>query len=102
MFTTTLVTAQVKYLSGPELDNDKNSKVNRMIAGDDNSFYCYRIRSKGRGTSFFIEKYDKKNLTPAFSSEISLEDGDDKNNCENDPTDSRGISQVKKVKALRI
>lgn len=83
LFCTTLVTAQVKYQAGPELDNDKDSKVNRMIGGDDNSFYCYRIRSKGRGTSFFVEKYDKKSLTPAFSTEISLEDGDEKTVIEN-------------------
>jgi hypothetical protein len=83
MFSTTLLNAQVKYQAGPELDNDRNSKLNRMIGGDETSFYAYRIRSKGKGTSFFVEKYDKKNLSPAFSSEISLEDGDDKTIIEN-------------------
>jgi hypothetical protein len=73
---TTLGTAQVKYEAGPELDNDRDNKLNRMIGGDDNSFYCYRIRSRGKGTSFYVEKYDKKNLTLGFSQEISLEDGD--------------------------
>lgn len=80
---TTLAIAQVKYQAGPELDNDRNSKVNRMVGGDDNSFYCYRIRSKGKGTSFFVEKYDKKSLNAVFSSEISLEDGDDNTVIEN-------------------
>lgn len=72
----TFATAQVKYEAGPELDNDKNNKLNRMIGSDDNNFYCYRIRSKGRGTSYYVEKYDKKALTLGFSQEISLEDGD--------------------------
>lgn len=74
--------AQVKYQAGPELDNDRDNKLNRMIGGDDNSFYCYRIRSKGRGTSFFVEKYDKKSLSQVFSQEISLEDGDTKTKIE--------------------
>jgi hypothetical protein len=80
---TTLSTAQVKYQAGPALDNDRDSKVNRMIGGDDNSFYCYRIRSRGRGTSFFVEKYDKKSLNIGFSQEISLEDGDNNTKIEN-------------------
>lgn len=64
--------AQVQMTDGPPLDNDKNNKMNRMLGGDENSFYCYRIRSKGKGTSFYIEKYDKKSLKPLFSKEISL------------------------------
>ncbi len=66
--------AQVKLTNGPELDNDRDNKMNRMLGGDDNSFYCYRIRSKGKGTSFFIEKYDKGSLKPAFSKEVNLDE----------------------------
>ena len=40
--------AQVQMTDGPALDNDKNNKMNRMLGGDDNSYYCYRIRSKGK------------------------------------------------------
>ncbi|HWY10737.1 MAG TPA: hypothetical protein VN026_05390 [Bacteroidia bacterium] len=64
--------AQVQLNNGPELDNDRDNKMNRMLGGDDNSFYCYRIRSKGKGTSFFIEKYNKKTLKPDFSKEVNL------------------------------
>ena len=64
--------AQVQMTDGPALENDKNNKMNRMLGGDDNSYYCYRIRSKGKGTSFFVEKYDKKTLKPLFSKEINL------------------------------
>jgi hypothetical protein len=64
--------AQVQLTNGPELDNDRDNKMNRMLGGDDNSFYCYRIRSKGKGTSFFIEKYNKKTLKPEFSKEVNL------------------------------
>jgi len=64
--------AQVQMTDGPALENDKNNKMNRMLGGDDNSYYCYRIRSKGKGTSFFVEKYDKKTLKPLFSKEVNL------------------------------
>jgi hypothetical protein len=66
----------VKITNGPSLTNDVDNKMNRMIDGDENSFYCYRVRSKGKGTSFFVEKYDKKTLKPEFSKEINF--GDDK------------------------
>ena len=66
--------AQVTVTEGPKLNNDPDSKMNRMLGGDDNSFYCYRVRSKGKGTSFIIEKYDKVSLKPVFSKEVNLED----------------------------
>ena len=66
--------AQVKVTNGPELENDRDSKMNRMLGGDDNSFYCYRIKTKGKGTSFFVEKYNKKSLKADFSKEITVED----------------------------
>jgi hypothetical protein len=66
------VGAQVSYLPGPALENDRDSKMNRMLGGDDNSFYCYRVRSKGRGTSFYVEKYNKTSLKTEFSKEINL------------------------------
>ena len=66
--------AQVTVTQGPKLNNDRDSKMNRMLGGDDNSFYCYRIRSKGKGTSFIIEKYDKVSLKPVFSKEVNIED----------------------------
>lgn len=66
------IAAQAKMTNGPGLQNDKNNRMNRMLKGDDNSFYCYRVRSKGKGTSFYVEKYDKSSLKPEFSKEISL------------------------------
>jgi len=41
---------QAVLTNGPELTNDPDNKMNRMLGGDDNSFYSYRIRSKGKGT----------------------------------------------------
>ncbi|MFT3704008.1 MAG: hypothetical protein QM802_16700 [Agriterribacter sp.] len=66
--------SQVQYAAGPELDNDRDNKLNRMIDGDDKSFYTYRIRSRGKGTSFYVEKYEKTKLMPSWSKEIVLED----------------------------
>jgi len=70
--------AQVQYTAGPALDNDRDVKVNRMLAADDNSFYCFRIRTRGKGTSYIVEKYDTKKLQPIFSKEVVLDDDDAK------------------------
>ena len=69
-----MAVAQVQMTDGPALENDKDNKMNRMLGGDENSFYSYRIRSKGKGTSFFVEKYDKKTLKPVFSKEVNLDE----------------------------
>jgi len=78
LFTIAFATAQVQYSAGPALDNDRDVKVNRMLAGDDNSFYSFRIRTRGRGTSYVVEKYDAKKLQPIFSKEVVLDDDDAK------------------------
>lgn len=44
--------AQVKVVEGPELNNEEENKMNRMINGENGEFYSYRIRTKGKGTSF--------------------------------------------------
>lgn len=64
--------AQATYFPGPPLENNRDYKMNRMLGGDENSFYCYRVRSRGKGTSFYIEKYNKSSLKPVFSKEISI------------------------------
>ncbi|MFT3949993.1 MAG: hypothetical protein QM763_23710 [Agriterribacter sp.] len=68
-----LVNSQVQYSAGPELDNDRDNKLNRMIDGDDKSFYAYRIRSRGKGTSYYVERYEKTKLMPSWSKEITLD-----------------------------
>jgi hypothetical protein len=83
LLTAACATAQVQYTAGPALDNDRDVKVNRMLAGDDNSFYSFRIRTRGRGTSYIVEKYDKKKLAPVFSKEVNLDDEDAKAWIEN-------------------
>lgn len=66
--------AQATMTNGPELENDRDAKMNRMLGGDENSYFCYRIKTKGKGTSFIVEKYDKKTLKPLFSKEINLDE----------------------------
>ena len=58
--------------NGPALENDRDNKMNRMLEGDNESFYTYRIRSKGKGTSYFVEKYNKAALKPDFSKEVDI------------------------------
>ncbi|HXU27759.1 MAG TPA: hypothetical protein VN698_11060 [Bacteroidia bacterium] len=65
---------QVQVTKGPNLANDKKNTMNRMLGGDDNNFYCYRVRSKGKGTSFYVEKYDKASLKPLFSQEVNVDE----------------------------
>jgi hypothetical protein len=72
VFSSLTSSAQVQMTNGPELENEKDNKMNRLLKGDDNSFYSYRVRSKGKGTSFYVEKYNKGTLKPEFSKEISL------------------------------
>lgn len=67
-----LAYSQATIINGPALDNDKENKMNRMLGGDENSFYSYRIKTRGKGTTFFIEKYDKKSLKPLFTKDINL------------------------------
>ena len=69
---TKLQAQSVQVNNGPDLTSDPDANLNRMIEGDENSFYCYRVRSKGKGTSFFIEKYDKKTMKLGFSKEVDL------------------------------
>src|SRR6185295_3647065 len=83
LLTARIAFTQVQYVPGPELDNDRDVKMNRLLEGDDKSFYSYRIRSRGRGTSFYVEKYDKSKLQPVFSKEIGLDDEDLKTNIIN-------------------
>lgn len=72
LFLNTAVNAQVQMTDGPPLENDVDNKMNRMLQGDGDSFYAYRVRSRGKGTSFYVEKYNKNSLKPEFSKEINL------------------------------
>jgi hypothetical protein len=65
--------AQVEVTNGPELPNEKIEKMNRLMEGEDGNFYAYRVRTKGKGTSYFVEKYDKNKMNQIFSKEIIQE-----------------------------
>src|SRR5687768_4694178 len=64
--------AQVKVNQGPELGNEEDNKMNRMIDGENGAFYSYRIRTKGKGTSYLVEKFDKASLKTVFSKEVDI------------------------------
>lgn len=63
---------QVKVEEGPALNNEVDNKMNRMIEGEDGAFYSYRIRTKGKGTSYLIEKFNEGDLKTAFSKEVEI------------------------------
>lgn len=64
--------AQVQVKEGPELNNEPDNKMNRMIEGEEGFFYSYRIRTKGKGTAYLIEKFDKSSLKTVFSKEVEI------------------------------
>ncbi len=72
-FVPIFLSAQITFENGPELNNDKDWKVNRLLEGDDGTFYTYRVRTKGPGTSFYIEKYSKDGMSLVFSKEVEME-----------------------------
>lgn len=65
--------AQIKCENGPQPENDRDSKMNRMIEGGNDYYYCYRVRSKGKGTSHIIEKYSRNDMNLIFSKEITVD-----------------------------
>lgn len=69
---TFFVSAQVKVIEGPPLNNEVDNKMNRMIEGEDGAFYAYRVRTKGKGTSYLIEKFDEASLKTVFSKEVDI------------------------------
>jgi hypothetical protein len=58
--------AQVEVLNGPELFADPDIKFNRQLGGDAEHFFVYRVRSRGFGTDFYLEKYSKVTLEREF------------------------------------
>ncbi len=64
--------AQVKFKSGPDLGNDEDDHMNRMIEGENGSFYSYRIRTKGKGTVYIIERIDQASLDAKFATIVPL------------------------------
>ncbi len=66
--------SQITVSHGPELQTDRDFKMNRIIGGDAEHFYVYRIRSRGFGTDYYIEKYNKQSLKREFLKPIPLPD----------------------------
>jgi hypothetical protein len=65
--------AQVDITNGPENEFGGIIKMNRLLQGDDGDYYSYRVRTKGKGTSFYVERYSKSELKPLFSKKIDVE-----------------------------
>lgn len=76
---TQLSVGQISIREGVVLDVEKGAEFDRVIGSDANSFYVYRVKTKGAGTHYFVEKYDRKTLNVVFSKDIKLEDFPDAN-----------------------
>lgn len=66
------LSAQIEVSDGPELYSDKDINFNRVIGGDKDNFFVYRVRSKGFGTDYYLEKYSKAELKRVFIKELPL------------------------------
>jgi hypothetical protein len=66
--------AQISIKEGVVLDVEKGAEFDRVIGSDNNSFFVYRVKTKGAGTHYFVEKYDKKTLNMTFSQDLKLEE----------------------------
>jgi hypothetical protein len=77
----TYASAQLEVENGPDLDNNKTWKMNRMLEGDGDNFYAYKIGKKG-GLTFIVEKYAKTELKPQFSAEIQFEEDEKRSTIE--------------------
>lgn len=66
--------AQITIKEGVVLDVEKGAEFDRVIGSDNTSFYVYRVKTKGAGTHYFVEKYDKKSLNMIFSQDLKLEE----------------------------
>ncbi len=64
--------AQVKFNAGPDLGNSEDDHMNRMIQAENGVYYAYRIRTKGKGTNYFIEKFDQSSMKPVFTKEVEI------------------------------
>lgn len=59
---------------GEAVDPEKNARFNSLLGVDDESFYVLRVKTKGRGTKYFVESYDKKSFAQTFSVDLRLDD----------------------------
>jgi hypothetical protein len=64
--------AQPKVKEGPDLGNEVDDHMNRIIQGENGAFYAYRIRTKGKGTTYIIEKFEEGSLKSVFSKEVEI------------------------------
>jgi hypothetical protein len=64
--------AQPKVKEGPDLGNEPDDHMNRVIQGENGAFYAYRIRTKGKGTAYLIEKFDEASFKSAFTKEVEI------------------------------
>ncbi|OFX18925.1 MAG: hypothetical protein A2033_12325 [Bacteroidetes bacterium GWA2_31_9] len=58
---------QGKVNNGPEFLNENNSKIIKIINGDENSFYTFRLENFKNIESFYIDKFDKLSQQRVFT-----------------------------------
>jgi len=66
--------AQINIREGVVLEVEKGAEFDRVIGSDNKNFFVYRVKTKGSGTHYFVEKYDKKTLDLVISTDLKLED----------------------------
>ncbi len=62
----------ITFEEGPELELKTPSEIQRTIGEDENSFYILRTTRSGLSPKKIVEKYNKKNMTLEYSTDIEL------------------------------
>jgi len=65
---------QITYQAGAPLKIDEDRRLNQILGSDQTGFYCYRVRYKGQGTDYFVEKYDNNKQNLLFEKQLEFGD----------------------------
>lgn len=72
--TKTMLAQNYRVTQGTEFEPPADSKWGTYAGENEKSFYTLRIKTKGRGTKYFIEGMDKTSLKKYFETELPLEE----------------------------
>lgn len=66
--------AQVDLSLSKEFEPESDSEFNRFIGANENHFYVYRIKTRGKGTRYFVEKYENNSFKKLWERDLKLEE----------------------------
>src|SRR5690554_1510186 len=64
---------KITIKQGEPVKPEKNALFKRILGTDDDSFYILRVKTKGIGTKYFVERYDKNTFSLIYSTDLGLD-----------------------------